>query len=437
MKTSIINARILDPHSKTDRVGDVHIDQGHIKALGDAQAPFKADHVVDAKGLWLIPGLVDLSARVMEPGHEHEGMLASELFAAVAGGVTSMVCPPDTDPVLDEPGLVEMLQFRAAHLHLARLYPLGALTSSLQGVKLTEMGALTQAGCVGFGQAEVPIKDTHVLTRALSYASTFGYSVWLHPKDAYLGSGVAASGALALRMGLSSVPTASETIALNTIFALMKSTGARVHLSRISSALGVEMVKEAKSQGLDITCDVSINSLHLTEVDIGYFDSRARLAPPLRGDRDREALRQALAQGVIDALVSDHHPVSGDLKALPFAEAQAGATGVELLLSLALKWQQEMGLSVLDGLSVVTSRPGAILAEQSPVRSQLEPGTLTVGGAADFCLFDPQAHWQVVPHQLKSQGKHTPFDVDLTGMQLQGQVKSTWVQGRCVYEREL
>ncbi len=437
MKTSIINARILDPHSKTDRVGDVHIEQGHIKAFGQTSEPFKADHVVDAKGLWLIPGLVDLSARVMEPGHEHEGMLASELYAAVAGGITSLVCPPDTDPVLDEPGLVEMLQFRAAQLHLARLYPLGALTSALQGVKLTEMGALTQAGCVGFGQAEVPIKDTHVLTRALSYASTFGYSVWLHPKDAYLGNGVAASGALALRMGLSSVPTASETIALNAIFALMKSTDARVHLSRLSSALGVEMVREAKAQGLALTCDVSINSLHLTEVDIGYFDSRARLAPPLRGARDRDALRQALADGVIDALVSDHHPVSGDLKALPFAEAQAGATGVELLLSLAMKWQQEMGLSVLDALSVVTSRPGAILAQQSPVHSNLEPGKLLVGGAADFCLFDPQVHWQVVPQELKSQGKHTPFDVDLTGMQLQGQVKSTWVQGRCVFEREL
>ncbi len=437
MKTSIINARVLDPHSNTDCIQDVHIEQGHIKAFGKLQETFKADHVVDAKGLWLIPGLVDLSGRVMEPGHEHEGMLASELTAAVAGGVTSMVCPPDTDPVLDEPGLVEMLQFRAANLHLARLYPLGALTTALEGVKLTEMGALTQAGCVGFGQAEVPIKDTHVLTRALSYASTFGFSVWLHPKDAYLGNGVAASGALALRMGLSSVPSASETISLNTIFALMKSTGARVHLSRLSSALGVEMVREAKAQGLPITCDVSINSLHLTEVDMGYFDSRARLSPPLRGARDREALREGLAKGVIDALVSDHHPVSGDLKALPFAEAQPGATGLELLLSLALKWQQDMGLSVLDGLSVVTSRPGAILAHQAPVQSQLHPGTLTVGGAADFCLFDPQAHWQVIPQDLKSQGKHTPFDVDLTGMQLQGRVKATWVQGRCVYEREL
>jgi dihydroorotase len=436
MKTSIINARILDPHLKIDQIGEVHLEQGHIKALGPLSETFKADHVIDAKGLWLIPGLVDLSARVMEPGHEHEGMLASELYAAAAGGVTSMVCPPDTDPVLDEPGLVEMLQFRASNFHLARLYPLGALTCALEGQKLTEMGALTQAGCIGFGQAEMSIKDTHVLNRALSYASTFGYSVWLHPKDAYLGGGVAASGALALRMGLSAVPTASETIALNTIFALMKSTGARVHLSRLSSALGVEMVRVAKAEGLPITCDVSINSLHLTEVDMGYFDSRARLAPPLRGERDRAALREGLAQGVIDALVSDHHPVSGDLKALPFAQAQPGATGLELLLSLALKWQQDMGISILDGLSVVTSRPGAILCAQSPVQSHLQPGTLMVGTAADFCLFDPQVHWQVVPELLHSQGKHTPFDVDLTGMQLQGQVKSTWVQGRCVFERE-
>ena len=306
MKILIRNARLLDPASQTDRITSVAIAAGRIQAIGDVAPDFHANKEVDATGAWLIPGLVDLCARTREPGHEHEGMLASELSAAVSGGVTTMVCPPDTEPVLDEPGLVEMLRFRAGQLHQARLFPLGALTRNLQGQVLTEMNELTQAGCVGFGQADHAISDTQVLQRALQYAATFGYTVWLRPQDPHLGQGVAASGPLATRMGLSGVPVAAETIALHTLFALMRSTGARVHLCRISSAAGVELVRQAKAEGLPLSCDVSINSLHLSDVDMGYFDSRARLSPPLRQQIDRQALRAALADGTIDALVSDH-----------------------------------------------------------------------------------------------------------------------------------
>jgi dihydroorotase len=375
-----------------------------------------------------MPGLVDLSVRFGEPGHEHEGMLASELAAAVAGGITSVVCPPDTEPVLDEPGLVEMLHERAQRLHQARVYPLGALTRNLQGEVLTEMRALTEAGCVGFSQAEVPLANTQVMQRALQYASTFGYTVWLRPQELYLGRGVAASGPLATRMGLSGIPVAAETIALHTIFELVRATGARVHLCRLSSAAGVALVRQAKAEGLPVTCDVSINSLHLCDVDIGYFDSRMRLQPPLRQQRDRDALRAALADGCIDALVSDHTPVDEDEKALPFAESEAGATGLELLLSLALKWSQSSGIGLAQALAVVTSRPAAVLgAALGPMAASA--GRLVVGGVADVCVFDPKAAWVVEPAALRSQGRNTPF----SGYEVPARVRATVVAGHVAY----
>ena len=250
MKTLIQNGRVIDPASGLDEVADIAIAAGKILAIikkGESTPQgFQAEKTFDAKGYIVAPGLVDLQARLREPGYEHEGMLESELKAAVAGGVTSLVCPPDTDPVLDEPGLVEMLTFRAEKLHCSRVFPLGALTRGLQGAVLTEMAELTEAGCIGFSQAEVPIADTQVLQRALQYASTYGYTVWLRPQDLHLGKGVAASGALATRLGLSGVPVAAETIALHTIFALMRSTQARVHVCRISSAEGVALIRAAK-----------------------------------------------------------------------------------------------------------------------------------------------------------------------------------------------
>ncbi len=429
MKLLIQGGRVIDPASGFDEIVDLALAHGSVVAIKNMAPDFQPERIIDATGCVVAPGLLDLAVRLREPGHEHEGMLESEMAAAVAGGVTSLVCLPDTDPVLDEPGLVQMLRFRAEKLNQARVYPLGALTRKLEGETLTEMFQLTESGCVAFSQAEVPLASTQVLQRALQYASTFDYAVWLRPQEFHLGQGVAASGALATRMGLSGVPVAAETIALHTIFELMRATGARVHLCRLSSAAGVALVRQAKRDGLRVSCDISINSLHLTDADIGYFDSRARLNPPLRQQRDRDALRAALADGTIDALVSDHTPVDEDAKALPFAESEPGATGVELLLSLALKWSADGGVSLARALEVITAGPAGVMGPALGKR-QGRVGQLVVGGVADVCIFDPQAAWTVEPAALRSQGKHTPF----AGYELPGRVRCTIVAGRVAFE---
>lgn len=430
MKTTnsylIKGGRVIDPASGFDALADVAVAAGKVLAIKDCPPEFQPERVLDASGCIVMPGVVDLAVHLREPGHEHEGMLVSEMAAAVAGGVTSLVCPPDTDPVLDEPGLVEMLRFRAARLGQARVYPLGALTQQLDGEALSEMLALAEAGCVGFSQAQKPLSNTQVLLRAFQYAATFGYTLWLRPQDYFLGQGVAASGALCTRLGLAGVPVAAETIALHTIFELMRASGARVHLCRLSSAAGVALVRQVKLEGLKLSCDVSINSLLLTDADIGYFDSRARLDPPLRQQSDRAALQAALADGTIDALVSDHTPVNEDAKTLPFAQSEAGATGVELLLSLALKWSRDNAVSLRRALQVITSSPASVLAAAA---GQPDMGALRVGAVADLCIFDPDAAWTVTAAALRSQGKHTPF----SGYELPVRVCYTLVGGRLAY----
>jgi dihydroorotase len=422
MKLLIQGGRVIDPASGFDGMANVAIADGKILAIGAVPGDFTPEQTLDATGCIVAPGLVDLSVRL-------GGGLASELAAAVAGGVTSVVCPPDTEPVLDVPGLVEMLHYRSQRLNLARVFPLGALTRKLEGEVLTEMVGLTEAGCVGFSQAEVPLANTQTLQRALQYASTFGYAVWLRPQELHLGKGVAASGPMATRLGLSGVPVAAETIALHTIFELVRATQARVHLCRISSAAGVELVRQAKAEGLPVSCDVSINSLHLTDVDIGFFDSRMRLTPVLRQQRDRDALRAGLADGTIDALVSDHTPVDEDAKALPFAESEPGATGLELLLSLTLKWAQDSGVNLSDALATITRRPAGVLgATLGALAGPL--GVLAAGAPADICVFDAAAHWVVEPSALRSQGKHTPFG----GYELPGRVRATLVGGQVAYQ---
>ncbi len=428
MKLQITNGRLIDPANQIDAKQDLFIIDGKVAAIGKAPAGFVAEQKIDASGLIVAPGLVDLSVRLREPGYEYKATLESELQAALAGGVTSLVCPPDTDPALDEPGLVEMLVHRARSLNQSHVYPLGALTIALKGHELTEMAELTEAGCVGFSQAEHAIQDTTVLLRAMQYAQTFGYTVWLRPQDPHLGKGgIAHSGPLASRLGLAGVPVISETIALHTIFELMRSTGARVHLCRLSSADGIALVRAAKAEGLPVTCDVGAHHLHLTDADIGFFDSNARMVPPLRSQRDREAICAAVADGTVDAICSDHTPVDDDEKLLPFGEASPGATGLELLLSLALKWADASVVQADQRLSQALSR---ITVDAARVAG-LTAGQLSVGSAADICIFNPDTMWTVQASALLSQGKHTPF----LGYELQGQVHTTLVAGRIVFQR--
>ena len=424
MKIHIQGGTLIDPVAGTERQADVFVADGKIAALGTTPAGFNAEKTIDASGLIVAPGLVDLCARLREPGYEHKATLASEMAAAVAGGVTTLVCPPDTDPVLDEPGLVEMLKFRARNLHQANVHPLGALTVGLKGEVITEMVALTESGCVGFTHANVPVRDTQVLLRALQYASTYGYTTWLRPLDAFIGrGGVAASGALASRLGLSGVPVAAETIALHTIFELMRVTGARVHLARLSSAAGLALVREAKAEGLPVTCDVGVNHVHLIDIDIGYFDSQFRLDPPLRQQRDRDAIRAGLADGTIDAICSDHTPLDDDEKLLPFAEATPGATGLELLLSLTVKWALDANVPLAKALARISSSPADVL--------KLPAGRIATGAIADLCVFDAAGEWRVDPTKLKSQGRNTPF----LGLEVQGRVRATLVDGEIVFEQ--
>jgi dihydroorotase len=423
MKIQITNGRVIDPASGLDQKQDVFIEAGKITALGHHANGFKPGRVIDATNLVVCPGLVDLSARLREPGFEYKATLETEMAAAIAGGVTSLACPPDTDPPLDEPGLVEMLKHRARTLNLAHVYPIGALTAKLAGERLTEMATLQEAGCVAFSQADIPISDTQVLWRAMQYASTFGFPVWLRPQDAYLGrDGVAHDGDIATRLGLAGIPSFAETIALETMLRLVRDTGARVHFQRLSTAEGVDLVRAARARGLRVSCDVAVHHVHLSELDLGYFDAHCNVIPPFRTQRDRDALRAGLADGTVDALCSDHAPVDEDAKQLPFAEAEPGATGLELLLPLALKWGEEMKLPLAKTLSAITDRPARILG--------VPAGTLAVGAAADLCLFDPKALVRISAQTLKSQGRNTPF----LGYELAGKVRHTLVGGQVVYE---
>ncbi|HZQ74030.1 MAG TPA: dihydroorotase [Burkholderiales bacterium] len=418
MRIHIKNARVVDPATGRDAAGELFIAEGRI-----AESFAKAERVIDARGKVVAPGLVDLSVRLREPGQEHKATLESEMEAAVAGGVTSLACPPDTDPPLDEPGLVDMLRRRAKALSRARLYPIGALTAKLQGSALAEMAQLAEAGCVAFSQANAPITDTQVLWRALQYAATFGFAVWIRPEDPWLAKeGVAHDDEMATRLGLPGIPAFAETTALATLIELARHTGARVHACRLSTAGAVELVRRAKAEGVAISCDVAIHHVHLSDNDLGYFDSLCRLEPPLRSARDRDALARGLADGAVDCVCSDHTPVDEDGKHVPFAQAEPGATGLELLLPLTLKWGAAQKLPLATILARITSDPARILG--------LESGRIAPGAPADLVVFDPAAPFAVSAATLKSQGKNTPF----LGRELSGRVACTIVAGNVVYE---
>jgi dihydroorotase len=423
MKIEIHNGRLIDPAHEVDRKTSLYITAGRVASIDEPPSGWHPNRVIDASKLVVCPGLIDASARLREPGFEYKATLESEMEAAVAGGVTSLACPPDTDPPLDEPGLVEMLKHRARSLNQAHVYPVGALTVGLKGETITEMGELTEAGCIAFSHADAVLADTQVLLRALQYAATFGYRVWLRPQEAHLSrGGVAHDGEVATRLGLPAIPSCAETIALDAIFELVRATGVRVHLARLSTHEGVARVRAAKKERLPVTCDVAAHHVHLCDVDIGWFDAHCRLVPPLRATRDRAALRSGLADGTIDLICSDHAPVDDDGKQLPFAEAEPGATGLELLLPLTLKWAQEEKVALPSALARITSEPARVLG--------LASGHLGPGAEADVCVFDPDAYWKVESASLRSQGKNTPF----LGFELPGKVRYTLVGGQVVHE---
>jgi dihydroorotase len=422
MRIEIRGARVIDPAAGRDKPGSIFVADGRIAALDRAPDGFRADETIDAKGLTACPGLVDVSARLREPGFEYKATLESEMAAAAAGGVTSLACPPDTDPPLDEPGLVEMLTRRAASLDGPRVYPLGALTVGLKGERLAEMAELHEAGCVGFFNGNAPMPDTATLLQAMRYAATFGYTVWLRPEDRHLAAGgVAHEGEVATRLGLPPIPAIAETIALRTIIELMAITGARVHIARLSTGAGAALVAEAKANGLPITCDVGIYHLHFCDRDIADFDPQYNMVPPLRDPTDRALLRKAVAEGTIDAICSDHTPLDDDAKQVPFGEAAPGATGLELLLPLVLKWAGEAKIEPREALVPVTVGAARVLG--------IAAGTLAGGAAADICLFDSERPWIVLPSALVSQGKNTPY----LGLELVGRVARTVVAGRTVF----
>ncbi|KPF67959.1 dihydroorotase [beta proteobacterium AAP99] len=422
MKIQIKGGHLIDPASGVDAVKDLYIAAGRVVGVGDAPAGFTANRSIDASGLTVLPGLVDLSVRLKDSGWG-DASGNSELRAAAAGGVTRVVCPPDTDPILDEPGLVDRLTYRMRQGHGVQVHPLGALTLGLKGETIAEMAQLREAGCVGISQADEPVADATVLQRALQYALTHGLTVWLRPLEANLSrGGVAASGALASRLGLSGVPVAAESIALLTLFELLRGTPCRVHITRLSTARGVELVRQAKREGLPVSCDVAVHQLHLTEADIGFFNPMYRLDPPLRTQRDRDALLAGLTDGTIDAVCSDHRPVADDDKTLPFGEAVPGASGVEHLLPLMLKWAQASDRPLADVVRLTAGNPARIAG--------VNGGSLRVGEQADLCILDTQAMKLVSRDTMVSASRATPW----LGYELPGAVRGTLVAGQVVWE---
>lgn len=413
----IRGGRVVDPASQFDEAVSVFIADDKIAAIGQAPAGFVADKIIDATGLVVAPGLVDLSARIASN-------IDAELDAAVAGGVTTLACPPDVEPIIDEPELAERIVRHAEDVSQVRVLPVGAMTQGLAGNMLAEMSLLRDAGCIAVSQGRGLPADTKVLWRALQYAASCDVPVWLQPSEFYLSKdGIAHDSAWSSRLGLAAIPVASEIMAIQNVLVLARATGARVHFSQISSAEGVKLLRAAQDDGLSVTGDVAVHSLHLYEQDIGYFDPLTRFDPPLRGFEDREALRIGLAEGTLGAVVSAHTPAGVDVKRVPFAEAAPGATGIELLLSLTLSWGEALSLPLRRSLLPITSRAAEILG--------VEAGRIAAGQRADLVLFDADAEWTVRESELRSAGKLTPF----LGRSLQGRVMKTLAGGQLVFER--
>ena len=421
MQIVIQGGRVIDPAHQTDTVADLFIAEGRIAGLGQVPAGFIADQVMDARHQVVCPGLIDLCARLREPGQEHKATIASESAAAAAGGITTLVCPPDTDPPIDEPAVVEWIRRRAKAAGQARVLTLGALTHRLRGERLAEMAALQEVGCVGVGDGGRPIANSRVLRRALEYAATFNLTVFLTPLDPDLGHGLAHEGQVAARLGLAGIPVAAETGSIARNLELVRDLGVRVHFGRLSSARAVDLIARAQAEGLPVTADVAVHQLHLSEIDLIGFDSRCHVRPPLRSLRDKDALRAGLATGVIGAICSDHQPHEADAKLAPFGDTEPGISGLDTLLALSLRLVRDRVLSLPAMIERLTHGPAQILG--------LDSGHLGVGAVADVCIFDPTAEWRLESARLRSRGQNSPF----SDWELPGRVTYTVLEGRVVY----
>jgi dihydroorotase len=424
MRLKINNGRIIDPANNIDQTGSLFVDKGKILALGRSPGGFKPQKEIDASNKIVCPGLVDLCARLREPGQEYKATIASETKAAAASGITSICCPPDTIPVIDTPAVAELIFQRSSNNQQSKVFPLGALTHGLNGKTLAEMDALKSAGCIGMSNAYAPINDTEVLRRALEYAATCEITVHLYCEDNYLGNnGVAHEGPVSTRLGLPAIPETAETIAVSRALLLIEQTGARVHFCRISTARSIELLADAKSRGLDITADVGIAHLHLTEMDISSFNTNCYVLPPLRSQRDKDGLRAGLSNGTITSICSDHQPHDSDAKSAPFSITEPGASTIEMLLSLTLQLVRNKDLTLQQALAALTSAPAEIAG--------FATGNLSIGSPADICIFDPEASWTVESESLLSAGKNTPF----ASWEMTGKVTHTLVDGRIIYQR--
>jgi len=422
MSILIKNGRVIDPKNNIDSILDILVVNGKITELNKNLDSKKANQIIDASKKIVMPGIIDLQLNLREPGNQYKSTLDSEMKAANAGGVTGMVCPPDTTPILDEPGLVKMLKNKSEALKRGNVYPLGALTQKLNGKLLTEINDLYESGCIGFSQAEKPIQDTEVLYRSFQYLSTFNLKAFLRAEDAYLSEkGIINAGEISTRLGLKGIQSISETTAINKILEIARLTKTKVHLNKISTADGLNLIKIAKKNGINVTCDVSIHQIFLTDNDIGFFNTNCYLKPPLRKESDRIKIIESIVDGTIDAICSDHSPVNEDNKLKPFAESEHGASSVELLIPMVFKLSEEYKIDLGLLINKITHIPANIL--------EINKGNLSINSDADICIFDPNYSWEVNAKTLISEGKNTPF----MNANFIGKVSSTIFNGNIVF----
>jgi dihydroorotase len=421
----ISGGRLIDPGNRIDALLDVYVAGGRVVAVGHPPDGFSTDIELDASGLYVIPGLIDLNTRLREPGEEFKATIDSECRAAAAGGITTLCCPPDTDPVIDTPAVIELIRHRAQQAGSARVVSLGALTRGLGGEHLSEMSALQRAGCVGVSNALKPLASTYIQRRAFEYAATFGLTVFLHADDAALSAnGCMHEGHLSTRLGLPGIPEAAETVAVARDLALIQQTGVCAHFCRLTTQRAVRMVARAQFDGVPVSADVAIPNLYLSELDTIDFGADYHFIPPLRTQEDRDGLLEGLHSGTLSALCSDHQPHEADAKLAPFPATEPGASGLDSLLSLTLKLVEENHLLLPDAIARVTSGPASIL--------NLPYGELSVGRAADICILDPRATWRLDEASMHSQGKNTPF----RGWEMSGRVRYTLRDGKIIFSSE-